>query len=251
MLSTELLNHYRWVSQQPLAVVDVETTGRYPSNSRVIEISVLQGTLEAGIQSQQTALINPQAKIPFKISQFTGISQEMVEAVLPAAEVLPDYLPLLDSGILTAHNIEFDYPFLQAEFSRLNLKLDRPSNHQLCTVQLSRLMLPDLPSRSLPDLVRHFRFKVGKAHRAEADTLACWMLAEKLLAELNHEADDVLIARFARQWLPLKSAAEILNCSQNEARSRLAAATSRFVGRKGNGTWMYRRGEVEQLFYGH
>jgi DNA polymerase III subunit epsilon len=249
VFSKQLLSHYRSLSQQRLTLVDVETTGRYAGGSRVIEISVIQATLADGIQHQQTSLINPQEPIPAKITGFTGITQEMVKAEPIAAQVLPEYLPLLQSGVLTAHNLEFDYSFLQAEFGRLDIGFDRPETEQLCTVQLARLMLPDLPSRSLPDLVRHFRFKVGKSHRAEADTIACWLLAKHLLTELNTEADSVLLAKFARQWLPLKTAAEMLGCSQTDGRSRLTDAKieSRFVGRGSKGTWMYRRGDVERV----
>lgn len=251
MLSIDLLAYYRQVSQQKLTVVDVETTGHFTPEHQVIELSVLQATLEDGIQIHQTNLIDPQTKIPPKISRITGITQDMVDAAQPAAEVLPDYWQLLNSGILTAHNLEFDYSFLQLEYSRLNTLFSRPPNQQLCTVQLARQMLPELRSRSLPDLVRHFQFQVGTSHRAEADTLACWLLAKRLLTEILNEDDAILLARFAKQWLPLQYAAKILGCSQQEGRSRLEAADvqSRYVGRGRSGTFMYRRGDVEQLVH--
>jgi DNA polymerase III subunit epsilon len=119
----------------------------------------------------------------------------------------------------------------------------------LCTVQLARLMLPDLPSRSLPDLVQHFQFQVGRSHRAEADTLACWLLAKRLLTEILSESDDILLAKFARQWMPIRIIAKLMGCSPSEGRSRLAAigAESRRGGRNGNGKLMYRRGDVERV----
>lgn len=251
MLSKELLHYYRQVSQQVLTVVDVETTGSIATANRVTEISVLQATLAAGVQHQQTDLINPKTAIPDKIVQVTGITQAMVETAPVAADVLPSYLPLLSEGILTAHNLEFDYPFLRAEFARMGKAFTRPEDQQLCTVQLSRLMLPDLPSRSLPNLVKYFRFQVGKSHRAEADTFACWLLAERLLTETMNEADEVLLARFAKQKIPLKYAAKLLGCSSKTAQSRLEAAgvRSRKVGRGRDVTMMYQRGEVEQFFY--
>ncbi|WAL58516.1 3'-5' exonuclease [Thermocoleostomius sinensis] len=251
MLSTQLLTHYRQLSQQPFTVVDVETTGRYPSHDRVIELSVLRATLVDGILQQQTDLVNPQMRIPSNIIQFTGITQKMVEYVPAAAEIFPSYWPLLNAGVLTAHNLEFDYPFLQAEYDRLGTVFNRPESQQLCTVQLSRLMLPDLPSRRLPKLVKHFRFNVDTSHRAEADALACWLLLERLLTEILNESDEVLLARFAKQWMPLKYAAKLLGCSPQEGQIRLnmAGISSRFVGRGKMGTFMYRRGEVEQVFY--
>ncbi len=249
LFSTELLAGYRRLSQQVLTVVDVETTGRYASTDRITEVSVLQATLADGIQQQRTHLINPQMQIPAKISQFTGISQKMVEAALPAADILPEYLPTLGQGILTAHNLEFDYAFLQAEYGRLAIDFSRTEAEQLCTVKLARLMLPDLPSRRLPDLVRHFKFEVDTSHRAEADTLACWLLAKQLLTEILNEADETLQERFGRQWIPLAYAAGLLGHTETEGRSRLTKAgiPARFSGRGKGGTWMYPRGEVERL----
>jgi DNA polymerase III subunit epsilon len=253
VLSTELLSHYRQLSQQSFTVVDVETTGRYSWSSRITELSVLQATLADGVLRQQTDLINSNTPIPLKIVQFTGITQSMVDGALPAEQVFPTYLPLLQQGVLTAHNLEFDYGFLQAEFARIGVKYVRPEAKQLCTVKLARLMLPDLPSRRLPDLVKHFQFPVDQSHRAAADTLACWLLAERLFTELLNEADQVLLARFRREWIPLRQAAEILSLPETAARAQFASAelTTRFAGKNRSGTWMYRRGEVEQLLAEH
>lgn len=249
MRSIEWLQYYRWVSQQPLTVVDVETTGSLAYNSRIMEISVLQATLENGILHQQTDLINPQMVIPARITQITGISQEMVSDAPLSEAILPDYLPLLRSGILTAHNLEFDYAFLRMEAARLGSTLLKPASEQLCTVQLARLLLTELPSRRLPDLVRHFRFDVAESHRAKADTLACWLLAKRLLLEILNEPDEGLLARFGQQWIPLKEAAKLLGCSPKAGRSRLEAAgiTARSSQRRSS-TLMYRRGEVERLY---
>lgn len=248
MLSLDLLAYYRQISQRHFTVVDVETTGYQSSESRVIEISVLHASLRDGIRDQQTHLINPEVSVPDKITRFTGISQEMVDRAPLATEVWMQYLPLLSEGVLTAHNLDFDYFFLRSEYERLNIPFSRPATEQLCTVQLSRLMLPELPSRSLPDLVRHFRFSVGRSHRAEADTLACWLLVERLLTEIQNQDDRVLLDRFAQEWLPLRKAAELLNCSVATAQSRLlqAGATSRSSYR--NGSLLYRRGAIESLF---
>ncbi len=247
MLSTDLLADYRRISQQTFTVVDVETTGYQPPESRVIEISALKASLQDGIQHQQTHLINPDVLIPEKIVQFTGISQNMVEEAIAPAEVWEQYLPLLNTGVLTGHNLEFDYSFIQFEYEQLHVSFSRPAHEQLCTVALSRLMLPDLPSRRLPDLVRRFGFKVGPSHRAEADTIACWLLAEQLLKEIQQEDDQVLLARFAKEWLPLRKAAELLNCSTKIAQTRLATAGFEPRVSRRSGALMYRRGAIEPL----
>ncbi len=251
MLSTDLLNFYREISQQSLTVVDVETTGKRPPKRRVIEVSVLQASLQHGIKTQKTQLINPELPIPPSITQITGIDQAMVETAPVAAAVWPDYWPLLNTGVLTAHNLAFDYSFLRAELANLDIEFSRPPEQRLCTVILARLMLPELPSRRLPDLVKHFKFPVAESHRAEADTIACWLLAQRLLKEIQTEADEVLLARFAQQWLPLKEAAKILTCSEKAAQVKLAQAGVEPRPAQRSGPVMYQRGAVEAVFWQH
>jgi DNA polymerase-3 subunit epsilon len=249
MFARDLLSQYRQLSQGLFTVVDVETTGIYPPQSRVIEISVLQATLAEGILHQHTSLVNPGVPIPAEITRFTGITPTMVQAASPPEIVLPPYFAQLQHGTLTAHNLEFDYGFLQAEFHRLDQVLERSEEECLCTVQLARLMLPKLRSRSLPNLVKHFQLDVGTSHRAEADTQACWLLAQRLLTELLQEPDNVLLKRFAQQWLPLKQAARMMGCQPAVGRSRLEAAgiKGRLVGKGRSQTWMFQRGDVERV----
>ncbi|MEM0980792.1 MAG: 3'-5' exonuclease [Cyanobacteria bacterium P01_H01_bin.58] len=248
LLSTDLLAYYRNVSQSLLTVVDVETTGSLPDRgARVIEVSILQGTLKDGIQHQETHLINPGVRIPAMITRVTGITQSMVAQGLFPEDVWPECLELLETGILTAHNLEFDYRFLQSEYRQLEHPFIRPMEQQLCTVLLSRLLLADLPSRSLPNLVEHFGFDVGPSHRAGADTRACWLLAEKLLTQIQTEPEETLIEQFGRQWIRLKDAAAILRCPAKKAQMLLedSGIESRFSKRKNRP--LYRRGDVERI----
>lgn len=247
ILSADLLHYYRTLSRQTLTVVDVETTGRYPDHNRVIEIAVIQGMIDGGISVTQSHLINSGTSIPSKICQLTGISQSMVDGAASNHEVWPLYEDMLRQGILTGHNIAFDYSFLQAEYQRLGIAYNRPLAEQFCTVRLARLMLADLPSRSLPQLVQHFQFDIGRSHRAEADARACWMLAQQLLTEIGNEPDEVILAKFKQEWIPLNMAARILKCSHSVARSRLkeAQVSHRLSQRNRGQVLMYRRGDVE------
>lgn len=248
LLSTDLLAFYRRVSQSPLTVVDVETTGSLPyRGARVIEVSILQASLQDGIYHQETHLINPGVRVPPIITRVTGITQTMVSQGLFPEDVWPDCLERLETGILTAHNLEFDYRFLQSEYRHLDHTFTRPTEQKLCTVLLSRLLLSDLPSRSLPDLVNYFEFDVGPSHRAGADTRACWLLAERLLRQIQSEPEEWILERLGRQWIRLKDAAAILQCPQKQAQSLLEdlKVESRFSKRKNRP--LYRRGDVERV----
>ena len=249
LLSTDLLAYYRRLNHSRLTIVDVETTGPLAYKARVIEVSVLQASLDEGIQHQQTYLINPQARIPWPITRVTGITQEMINQADAPDSVWPKCRSWLNEGILTAHNLAFDYSFLQAEYRRLGHPFSRPVSEQLCTVLLSRLLLADLPSRSLPDLVAHFGFQVGASHRAAADTLACWLLTEKLLTQVKQEPDEALLQRFGQQWIRLQDAAAILKCRKKKAQEVLNQAGVEYQFSKRSKLLLYRRGDVERVFW--
>lgn len=239
--TTDLLAHYRRIAQQPLTVVDVETTGFRPPGARVIELSVLHASLADGIYEQSTHLFNPGVSVPAEITRFTGITQAMVDNASPAEQLWPRYHRRLDDGVLTAHNLSFDYGFLRAELQRHGLAWERPESAQFCTVKLSRLMLADLPSRSLPRLVETFDFKVGASHRAEADTLACWLLAQRLLTELMEASDQGALGLLRQEWIPLSKAAQIVGRSRQKTQNLL----HELCHRQG---WQPRRSQRSQAY---
>lgn len=243
MRSRQLLEHYRHLTTQPLTLIDVETTGFKPSFARVIEISLIHATFQDGLLHQQTHLINPNVPIPPQITRITGITQSMVDSAEQSETIWPQYFPLLNQNLLVAHNIDFDYPFVVSECKQIGLTLDRPD--RLCTVMLSRLLLPDLPSRSLPNLVQHFGFNVSTSHRAEADTQACWLLTQHLFTRLTQDDDTKLLDTFSRQWLPLREAAKLLNCHPGTVEKKLAHLPSRVSSR--SKVRMYQRGAIEEF----
>lgn len=250
LLSQEILTYYREVSQSPLTVVDVETTGSLGHNARVIEISILKASLAGGLEAQQTYLINPKVKIPEFITTITGITPEMVYPSPPPEEIWPQCLPWLqEERTFTAHNIDFDYSFIRTEYKRLGMRFYKPPLQKLCTVVLSRMLLADLPSRSLPNLIKHFGFDISTSHRAEADTQACWLLAKLLLTQIQNEDDETLLKRFGQQWIRLQDAAKILNCRKEDAQQKLSAAQVESRLSFQRKLPMYRRWGVEQFYY--
>jgi DNA polymerase III subunit epsilon len=247
MRSFELVAYYRQVSQQPLTIIDVETTGSTATHSRVIEISVIHASLAEGITFQQTDLINPGVAVPARITDFTGISTGMLKNAPTPEQVWPQYHPWLDQGVLTAHNLMFDYGFVQAELQRVKIPFVRSPQQQFCTVKLSRLLLAELPSRSLPNLVRHFRFPINTSHRAEADTLACWLLAKQLLTQIQDASDQELLERLGKEWLSLTKIAQRWDCTPEVAWQRLDQAQAPRKQSRRTGEYLYPRAAVERL----
>jgi DNA polymerase-3 subunit epsilon len=248
LLSSDLLNFYRRIANSPLTVVDVETSGSRPPKARVIEVAVVQGSLEEGATFETSFLIDAQVSVPPSITRLTGITTAMVQQGKPAETVWNAVLPHLRQGILTGHNLAFDYGFLQAEYRQMGKSFRRQESHRFCTVLLSRFLLADLPSRSLPQLVKHFQFDVGPSHRALADTKACWLLANLLLTRMQNMDDDTLLQQFRRQWIPLRDAAKIFSCSRQELQVKLDDRQCERRSSRRSNRHLYRRGDVEELF---
>lgn len=248
LLTDQLLAYYRRLPSAVLTVVDVETTGSRPPDARVIEIAVVQGSLEHGVTYEDTFVVNAGVRVPASITRLTGITTAMVQEGAAVEEVWQALRSPLNQGVLTGHNLAFDYGFIQTEYQRLGQSYQRPEVDRFCTVLLSRLLLADLPSRSLPQLVRHFGFDVGRSHRAMADTQACWLLANLLLDRLAQTPDAVLKQQFAQQWIPLREAAKVFDCPRQDLQQHLEArGCERRTSRRGN-RHLYRRADLEALY---
>jgi DNA polymerase III subunit epsilon len=160
------------------AIIDIETSGGSPVTEKITEIAIL---LHDGqrVVNEFTTLINPEKKIPYFITSLTGISNEMVAESPKFYEVARKIIELTDNCVFVAHNVSFDYQFIRNEFKRLGYEYTR---EKLCTVQLSRKMIPGLPSYSLGKLCNHLDIKIYKRHRASGDALATSKLFELLLS---------------------------------------------------------------------
>jgi DNA polymerase-3 subunit epsilon len=166
------------VDEEPLlssltfAVVDVETTGgRAHDGDRITEIAVVTVKNGAVVDVFET-LVNPERSIPPFISRLTNISWEMVREKAPFREVCADVLRALDGSVFVAHNANFDWRFVSAEVARSTGR--ELVGRRLCTVRLARRLLPQLRSRSLDWVARHYDVEIpaGMRHRAAGDALA-------------------------------------------------------------------------------
>ena len=165
------------------AVVDIETTGGRANMDKITEIAVVRHDGEKVLDTYQT-LVNPEMAIPYNITQITGITQDMVADAPRFFEVAKKVVEMTNDAVFVAHNVRFDYNFLQHEFKRLGYTF---SKRQLCTVRLSRKAFPGLPSYSLGNLIKYFNIKVNDRHRAYDDALASAKLLEMALNQDGSE----------------------------------------------------------------
>jgi DNA polymerase III epsilon subunit family exonuclease len=197
----------RLLKELDFVVVDVEATGAKTPPNRLIELGAYR--IRAGrIVDKFLSLVNPEIPIPRFVMALTGISNDMVKAAPVFAEVAPRWLDFVNDSVLVAHNAPFDTSFLNHEISRV-YPGHRMVNPHLCTVKLSRRILPELGNHRLDTIADHFSIPIISRHRAGSDALATaeifLMLISKLEAE--HGIKDLANARNF-QFPEVKSAVE-------------------------------------------
>jgi DNA polymerase III subunit epsilon len=159
------------------AIVDIETTGGYAEYHRITEIAIYHHN-GIEITDHFYTLINPGRRIPEFITGLTGITTEMVENAPPFEEVAEDILQLLEGRIFVAHNAHFDYTFIKKEFEQAGISWQAK---KLCTVRLSRKIIPGLRSYSLGRLSESLGIKIQDRHRAAGDAEATAKIFSLLL----------------------------------------------------------------------
>lgn len=150
------------------AIIDIETTGGSPKNSKVTEIAIYKHDGKEIIDEYST-LVNPEIPIPPFIVNLTGISDSMVESAPKFFEVAKAIVEFTEGCVFVAHNVGFDYGVLRAEFRSLGFDYRRP---HLCTVRSSRFIIPGHESYSLGKLTRSLGIALVGRHRAGGDALA-------------------------------------------------------------------------------
>ena len=175
----------RVLSETDFVVFDVETTGAKVPPCRVTEIGAFRVSGGKIVDEYQT-LINPLMPIPVFISELTGISDEMVRRAPEFHEVADEFLEFVGDSVLVAHNAQFDIRFINHEIGRV-FDGYRLCNPYLCTVQLSRRLLPDIDNHRLHTVADYYSITIENRHRAGDDALA----TAKIFVEfLNRFAEE-------------------------------------------------------------
>ena len=160
------------LSALSFVVVDVETTGGRPDRGdRITEFAAV--TVRDGrIVDVFETLVNPERSIPPFITRLTRISWDMVREKSPFRDVCAQVLRVLDGNVFVAHNANFDWRFVSSEVNRATGR--EITGRRLCTVRLARRLLPQLRSRSLDWVARHYGVEIEPhmRHRAAGDAIA-------------------------------------------------------------------------------
>jgi DNA polymerase-3 subunit epsilon len=161
------------------AIIDIETTGGQFNEEGITEIAIYKFDGHE-IVDQFISLVNPEIPIQPFVVKLTGINDAMLRSAPKFFEVAKRIIEMTNDCVLVAHNAEFDYRILRTEFRRLGYDFKQKT---LCTVELSKKLLPEQTSHSLGKLVRALGIPMADRHRASGDALATVKLFQLLLAK--------------------------------------------------------------------
>lgn len=172
------------------AILDIETTGGQFNEEGITEIAIYKFDGHE-IVDQFISLVNPEIPIQPFVVKLTGINNAMLHSAPKFFEVAKRIIEITNECVLVAHNADFDYRILRTEFRRLGYDFNVKT---LCTVELSKKLLPEQPSHSLGKLVRALGIPMADRHRASGDAMATVKLFKMLLdKDLNKEIVKELI----------------------------------------------------------
>lgn len=172
--------------------IDIETTGLGPEKARIIEIGAVK--YENGERGETfSTLVHPQiTKLPARITELTGITEEMLADAPEEAEAMEGLLCFLEGeDVLLGHNIPFDYSFLKVAAGRLGRGFEYGG---IDTLLLARLCRPELPSKTLTAMCEEYAITTECAHRAYEDAVAA--------AELYFSLQEQFLEREPTWFLP-------------------------------------------------
>lgn len=170
------------------AIIDIETTGGKYNEEGITEIAIHKFD-GMDIIDSFVSLVNPEKEIQPFVVNLTGINNKMLRNAPKFYEVAKRIVEITNGCVLVAHNSSFDYRILRTEFRRLGYDFDIPT---LCTVELSKLLIPGLESYSLGKLCRNIGIPVSDRHRADGDALATVKLLKILLQK---DKDKIIVKK--------------------------------------------------------
>ena len=172
-------------------ILDIETTGGQFNEEGITEIAIYKYDGHE-IVDQFISLVNPEIPIQPFVVKLTGINNAMLRSAPKFYEVAKRIIEMTNDCILVAHNATFDYRILRTEFKRLGYDFHQKT---LCTVELSKKLLPEQESHSLGKLVRALGIPMADRHRASGDALATVKLFKMLL---DKDVEKVILKELIR-----------------------------------------------------
>ena len=189
-------------------ILDIETTGGQFNEEGITEIAIYKFDGHE-VVDQFISLVNPEIPIQPFVVKLTGINNAMLQSAPKFFEVAKRIIEITSDCVIVAHNASFDYRILRTEFKRLGYDFESKT---LCTVELSKKLIPEQPSYSLGKLVRALGIPMADRHRASGDAMATTKLFKMLLEK---DVEKQILKNYIKQEIQKGIAPKLLDIINN------------------------------------
>jgi DNA polymerase-3 subunit epsilon/DNA polymerase-3 subunit alpha (Gram-positive type) len=173
----------RSVLEVDLVSFDFETTGLDPFRDRIIEAGAVLWRKAAAVERLHS-MVNAGVTVSARSTAVHGIYSEDLIGAPDEKEVIRRLLAFMEGRIAVAHNLPFDYGFLESAVQRNGFAM--PDIIFLDSLTFSRKVFPGLPGYSLGKMIDYFGISQETAHRADSDAYDCGRLFFKCLEDDLH-----------------------------------------------------------------
>ena len=165
------------------SIIDIEATGGNSKIGRITEVAIYNFDGNQVFKTYST-LVNPERKIPIYVQRLTGITNKMAKDAPPFKVVAQEIFEMLDGNCFVAHNVKADYSFIKDELANAGIEF---RSDRLCTLELSKKLIPEAESHGLGKICKHLNIEVPNRHRASGDAEATVELFKHLkkIDEMN------------------------------------------------------------------
>jgi DNA polymerase-3 subunit epsilon/ATP-dependent DNA helicase DinG len=151
------------VSGQTYISLDLETTGLDAESDEIVEIAAVKFQ-DGDIISTFHSLVNPHRPLPYHIQLLCGITQAEVDAAPPFSALTSELASFLAAHPIIGHNVWFDLGFL----AQKGIQVSGPNYD---TLELGKILLPQLFEHALGSVARFLGIPCPIQHRALADAI--------------------------------------------------------------------------------
>ncbi|CUN70090.1 PolC-type DNA polymerase III [Clostridium disporicum] len=178
-------------------VFDLETTGFSPKNDSIIEIGAVK--IKSGVIIDNfSEFVNPRRAIPYKITELTGITEDMVRDAQSIHDVLPRFIDFIGDSVVVAHNASFDCSFIAKNCNDMGLEF---SPTVVDTVQVCRFLYPELKSVKLNIVAKYLGVKLESHHRAVDDAKATADILVECIKKIKEELEVETLTELNKVFL--------------------------------------------------
>ncbi len=167
---------------------DLETTGLSAKRDKITEIGAVK-VVNGEITDTFSTFANPEMPIPKKITELTGITDNMVKDAPSQKDAVSAFLEFAGDNVLVAHNAPFDTSFIRQACENMGVEYNFTS---IDTVSIARAILSDIKNVKLDTIAKYLRLGSFNHHRATDDAE---MLANIFINFCNRLRDDYKISK--------------------------------------------------------